>query len=270
MSSVFASVVVVFTLLFFTPTLYYLPQPVLAAIIMMAVIGLVNVRGFVHAWQSQRYDGAISIITFVCTLGFAPHLDRGIMIGVVLSLALYLLRGMKPAIAMLSKHRDGTFRNAERFSLAQCRYIAVIRFPSPLFFANVNCLEEKVLERIASMPDLRHVLIVGNGINEVDASGVEMLYSLVRRLREAGYDMSLSGLNDSVLDVMRRTGLYDKIGEDHLFRNASNAVEGMHAKTHVDSKERECPLLAVVALEPPGPEHRKKRFMTSEQRLSRR
>jgi hypothetical protein len=99
---------------------------------------------------------------------------------------------------------------------------------------------------------------------------VETLYSLVRRLREAGYDMSLSGLNDSVLDAMRRTGLYEKIGEDHLFRNVAMAIEGVHAKTHFDSKEMECPLLAVVPLEPPAPEHRKKRFMTSESRISGR
>ncbi len=84
LSSVFTSLTVVIVLLFFTPLLYHLPQPVLAAVIMMAVIGLVNVSGFIHAWNAQWYDGAISIITFIATLAFAPHLDKGIMIGVVL------------------------------------------------------------------------------------------------------------------------------------------------------------------------------------------
>ncbi|MBR9985024.1 MAG: sodium-independent anion transporter, partial [Desulfosarcina sp.] len=77
LSSVIASLAVVATLFFFTPLLYHLPQSVLAAIIMMAVAGLINVRGFIHAWRAQWYDGAISVITFVCTLAFAPHLDRG-------------------------------------------------------------------------------------------------------------------------------------------------------------------------------------------------
>ena len=242
-SNVFSSCVVVVTLLFFTKSLYHLPQAVLAAIIMMAVIGLVNVSGFIHAWQAQKYDGAISITCFVCTLAFAPHLDKGIMIGIVLSLGLYLLRNMKPEIAILSRYTDGTFRNVERLGLRQCPHVAVIRFNGSLFFANVNFLEEKVLERIATMPHLKHVLIVGNGMNELDASGEEMLSSLVTRLRDSGYDISMSGLNDSVLDVMRRTHLYEKIGEDHLFRNATMAVDAIYEMTHAGQPEEECPLL---------------------------
>ncbi len=87
LSSVFTGLTVVITLFFFTPLLYHLPQSVLAAVIMMAVIGLLNVSGFIHAYKAQWYDGVISIISFIATLAFAPHLDKGIMIGVVLSLA---------------------------------------------------------------------------------------------------------------------------------------------------------------------------------------
>jgi len=243
LSSVFASCVVLVTLLLFTPLLYHLPQSVLASIIMMAVIGLVNIKGFVHAWKAQRYDGIISVISFVFTLGFAPHLDRGILIGVVLSLGLYLLRNMKPDIALLSKHPDGSYRNAARHNLPVCKHIAVVRFNGTLFFVNVNYLEEKILEQIATMPSLRHVVIVGNGINELDASGEEMLSVLVGRLRESGYEISLSGLNDNVLDVLRRTRLYERIGEDHLFRNVASAVEALHGPTHRGSEEETCPLL---------------------------
>jgi sulfate permease, SulP family len=243
LSSVFASCVVLLTLLLFTPLLYHLPQSVLASIIMMAVIGLVNVKGFVHSWKAQRYDGAVSIVAFLCTLGFAPHLDKGIMIGVSLSLGLYLLRNMKPDIAMLSKHPDGSYRNAARHNLPVCKHIAVLRFNGSLFFVNVNYLEEKVLEQIATMPALRHVVIVGNGINELDASGEEMLSMLVGRLRESGYEVSLSGLNDDVLDVLRRTRLYERIGEDHLFRNVASAVEALHGPTHRTAEEEVCPLL---------------------------
>ena len=246
LSSVISSLFVMITLLFFTPLLYYLPQSVLAAIIMMAVIGLINVKGFVHSWKAQRYDGAIGIITFVFTLVFAPDLDKGIIIGVALSLILYLLRGMRPNIAMLSKHPDGTYRNQERFNLKQCRHIAVIRYNGSLYFANVNYLEKQVLDEVAAMPDLKHVLIVGNGINELDASGEDMLSHLIDRLREAGYDLSISGLNDHVIDTMKRTYLYYKIGEDHLFRNATRAIEALHAQTHKGSDENPCPLLEVV------------------------
>jgi SulP family sulfate permease len=246
MSSVFSSCVVAITLLLFTPLLYHLPQAVLAAIIMMAVIGLVNVRGFIHAWEAQWYDGIIGIITFICTLAFAPHLDKGIMIGVGLSLLLYLLRVMKPQIAMLSLHPDSSYRASRRHSLEKCKHIAVIRYYGSIFFTNVNYLEEKILQEIEEMPELRHVLIVGNAINELDASGEEMVSLIVDRVREGGYDISFSGLNDSVLDVMRRTYLYEKIGEDHFYRNVTQAVKGIYNKAHKGSDEKKCPLREVV------------------------
>ena len=249
LSSVFSSCVVAITLILFTPLLYHLPQAVLAAIIMMAVIGLVNVRGFVHAWKAQRYDGAVGIISFVCTLAFAPHLDRGILIGILLSLCLYLLRVMQPKIAMLSLHPDGTFRDAERHRLKRCRHIAVIRYHGSIFFTNVKYLEEKIMERVEHLPHLKHILVVGNGINELDASGEEMLSLLVDRLRNSGYDISFSGLNDSVLDVMRRTYLYEKIGEDHLYRNATRAIDGIFEKAHKDSIEDVCPLREVCFID---------------------
>jgi len=243
LSSVFTSLVVLATLYLFTPLLYHLPQSVLASIIIMAVVGLLNVKGFIHSWQAQKFDGAISVITFCVTLVFAPHLDKGIMVGVALSVGLYLLRNMKPQIALLSKHPDGTYRNAARFSLSLCKHIAVVRFNGSLFFANVNYLEERILDVISSMRELKHVVIVGNGINELDASGEEMLSLIVTRLRGSGYDVSLSGLNDSVLDVMKRTRLLERVGEDHLFRNVAHAIDTIHAEAHRGSDERQCPLL---------------------------
>jgi len=245
MSSVFTSGVVVIALLFLTPLLYYLPQSVLAAIIMVAVVGLINVQGFVHIWQAQKYDGVIAIISFICTLAFAPHLDKGIIIGVVVSLGLYLFRNMRPDMALLSKYTDGAYRNSARFDLQLCEHIAVIRFNSSLFFTNINYLEEKILEEVSIRPELKYILIVGNSINELDSSGEEMLSLLIGRLRESGHDVFISGLNDSVLDVMRRTHLYEKIGEDHLFRNVAKAIEKIHEPAHRNSQEKECPLLTV-------------------------
>lgn len=247
-SSVVTSSVVVITLLFFTPLLYHLPQAVLAAVIMMAVIGLVNVSGFIHAWHAQQYDGIISVISFIFTLGFAPDLDKGIMIGVALSLGLYLYRNLKPGVAVVSLHPDQSLRDSVRHRLQQCRHIATIRFDGPLFFASASYLEDKILEQVASMPDLRHVLIIGHGINELDASGEEMLSLLLSRLNDAGYEVSFSGLKDNVLDVIKRTGLYDRIGEDHLFPTQALALQAIHAGAHENSQEKYCPLLQVCLL----------------------
>jgi MFS superfamily sulfate permease-like transporter len=166
---------------------------------------------------------------------------------------------MRPDMALLSKYTDGAYRNAARFDLEQCKHIAVIRFNSSLFFSNINYLEEKILEEVSTRPELRYILVVGNSINELDASGEEMLSLLVSRLRESGHDVFISGLNDSVLDVMRRTHLYEKIGEDHLFRNVDKALGKIHEPAHRNSQEKECPLLTVcfkgLTVSPTQPKH---------------
>ncbi|MDH3885442.1 MAG: SulP family inorganic anion transporter, partial [Desulfobacterales bacterium] len=156
LSSVFTSLTVVVVLLAFTPLFYNLPQSVLAAIIMMAVVGLVNVKGFIHAWQAQWYDGAISIITFIGTLAFAPHLDRGILIGAGLSIIVFLYKSMRPKVVDLSLDVDRTLHDAVASGLQQCRYIDVVRFDGPLFFANASYLEDQIRNRRRSKKDLKH------------------------------------------------------------------------------------------------------------------
>jgi MFS superfamily sulfate permease-like transporter len=248
MSSVITSLSVVVALLLLTPLLYHLPQSVLAAVIMMAVVGLVNVSGFIHSWKAQRYDGIISIITFVATLAFAPHLDKGIMIGVVLSLVVFLYRSMHPAIASLSMAKDEALHDSVIYGLKECEYLAILRFNGPLFFANASFLENRINYIRSTKPKLRHLLMVANGINEVDASGVDVLESMVDRLRSAGIDVSFSGVNNDVLDVMKRSHLLDKIGQDHLYPITRRAALHIHKQVH-DSPEDEldCPLTIVAS-----------------------
>jgi SulP family sulfate permease len=248
LSSVFTSLAVVIVLIFFTPLLYHLPQSVLAAVIMMAVIGLVNVAGFIHAWKAQWYDGAISIITFVCTLGFAPHLDRGIMIGVVLSLSVFLYKSMRPKIVSLSRREDHALRCATTHGLKECEYIAMVRFDGPLFFASSSYLEDNIMEQMRKRKNLRHIILVANGINDIDASGEETLSLLVDRVRSAGIDISLSGVNESVMHVFKSTYFTEKIGEDHLYPTMERAIEAIHEETHRSGGEEICPLLTVCRL----------------------
>jgi SulP family sulfate permease len=247
-SSVFTSVSVVIVLFFFTPLLYHLPQAVLAAVIMMAVIGLINVSGFIHAWEAKWYDGVISIISFVATLAFAPHLDKGIMIGVALSLVVFLYKSMRPTIATLARYDDHSLRDCTTFGLKECEYVALIRFDGPLFFANSSYLEDKITERMRSKRNLKHIILVSNGINDIDASGEETLSLLIDRVRSAGVDISLSGVNETVAGVIKRTYLREKIGEDHIFPTMEKAISAIYVKTHKEGEEEVCPLIVVCRL----------------------
>ena len=245
LSSVFTSLTVVIVLLFFTPLLYHLPQSVLAAVIMMAVVGLINISGFIHAWRAQWYDGAISIITCFFTLLFAPHLDKGIMIGVILSIGVFLYKSMRPTVASLARHDDQAFRCVSTHELRECEYISMVRFDGPLFFANSSYLEDKITELMLKKETLKHIIIVCNGINDIDASGEETLSLLVDRIRSAGIDLSLSGVNEAVMKVLKRTHFPEKIGEDHLYPTMEKAITDVHSKTHRDVTEEYCPLVTV-------------------------
>jgi MFS superfamily sulfate permease-like transporter len=247
-SSVFTSLTVVVVLLVFTPLFYHLPQSVLAAIIMMAVVGLINVKGFIHAWQAQWYDGAISIIAFICTLAFAPHLDRGIMIGAGLSILVFLYKSMRPKVVDLSLDVDRTLHDAVAGGLQECRYIDVVRFDGPLFFANASYLEDQIRNRRRSKKDLKHIIISAGSINDIDSSGEEALSLTVDRVRSAGIDISLSGVNRSVMKVLRRTHLIVKIGEDHIYPAIEDAINAMHEITHRGGEEKDCPLTTVCRL----------------------
>ena len=250
-SSVVTSLMVVITLLFFTPLLYHLPQAVLAAVIMMAVIGLVNVKGFVHSWKAQWYDGAISILTFFVTLAFAPHLDKGIMVGVALSMAVFLYKSMRPVVASLSMNEENVLINAEHYRLKGCRHISVVRFDGALFFANASYLDEQVAKFRTEQPDLRYILLDAKGINDMDASGEEALALLVDRVRAAKLGFAMCGIKGQVMSVMGRTLLLDKIGMEHLYPDTRTAVADIIKRVHTDTDLPEkgcknCPLTEYI------------------------
>jgi MFS superfamily sulfate permease-like transporter len=99
-----------------------------------------------------------------------------------------------------------------------------------------------------SKKNLRHIVIVAGGINDIDASGEETLSLLIDRIRSAGVDVSLCGVNEKVMRVLRRTHLDVKIGEDHLYPTVEQAVDAIHPLTHQDDSEKDCPLRTVCYL----------------------
>ncbi len=252
-SSVITSLMVVITLLFFTPLLYHLPQAVLAAVIMMAVIGLVNAKGFVHAWKAQWYDGVIAIFSFLVTLYFAPHLDKGIMVGVALSMAVFLYKSMRPVVASLSLNEDKVLMSAEHYRLKGCRHISVVRFDGALFFANASYLDEQVAKFRTEQPDLRYILLDAKGINDMDASGEEALAMIVERLRSAKLGFAMCSVKGQVMAVMERTHLLDKIGKENIYATTEDAVVRIVDKVHEDTDLpvegcKNCPLTKFIPI----------------------
>jgi SulP family sulfate permease len=190
-------------------------------------------------------------VSFVLTLAFAPHLDKGILIGAGLALILYLYRTMQPRVAVLARHEDGTLRDAEVFGLKTCENISMVRFDGSLYFANTSYFEDKIMERVSLKPDLKYVIVVGDGINQVDATGEEMLTHLSERLRSAGIEMLFTGLKKQVLDVLQRTGLHAQLGHERFFRTEDQALEYVWQRLG-DAHAADCPLNIVCPVKPAG------------------
>ena len=120
---------------------------------------------------------------------------------------------MKPRVAQLGRFADGTLRDIKvNPNLPTSPHIIAMRFDGSLYFANVAYFEDNVLEMVAARPDAKYLLVVGDAINQLDASGEEVVHHLVERLRGNGMEVVFSGLKKQVLDVMRATSLFEFIG----------------------------------------------------------
>ena len=227
-SALVSAAFVLLTLLFLTPLLYHLPKPALAAMIVVAVANLIDVGALRRAWRASRDDGVAAALTFVATLAFAPNIQNGILSGMFFALGAFIYRRMSPRIVEVALHPDGTLRDARHFSLPPLHAkIGAIRCDAALFFANVSFFEEAIRKLERDKPELEIILVAAGGINQIDASGVEMLRELVQRLRECGISLAFSGAKRQFREVAERTGLTAAIGRDNFFGSDALAVEAL-------------------------------------------
>ena len=224
-SSVVTGLVVGITLLFLTPLLYHLPQATLAAVIITAVINLIKFNPIKYAWKVQKHDAIISMITFLVTLLLAPELEMGIIVGIILSLGSYCYRSMRPRVICLSKNKQGVFRNSDANNIPKCCSISVMRFDGPLIFTNAGHFENEVIERVATKPELRYFIIDAIAINEIDASGQDMLNSLSSRLYDQNIKLYFARVHKPIIKIFTDTGYSTGQWKTHFHRTIDDAIE---------------------------------------------
>ncbi len=223
--AIISALVVVIVLLFLTPLLYHLPQAVLAVIVMMAVFGLVRVKPLIHAWRVDRASAVIGTIAFIATLSLAPAIANGIMVGIVLTMVFFVLRVMKPRSEVLGLGPDGILTGIKAHDLPPVseRFVP-IRFDGAIMFANVAYFEEAISEAQHTFPEARTILIVGGGINWIDASGEEKIREMAGHLNDAGITLAFSSLKNQVRNSFQRSGLDTLIGEGNIFHSKGEAL----------------------------------------------
>jgi len=224
-SSVISAIIVAFTLLFLTPLLYYLPQATLAAVIITAVAGLVKINPMIHAWQANRHDGIVAGVTFGFTLAFAPELEMGIIFGMLLSLVLLLFRIMKPRVAFPPHRAHLLPPEAVAAGVMDDGRIVRMRFEGSLVFANVAFFEEQLQQLLASTPQLRVLIIDAVSINEVDASGDQMIRDYYKRLTESGIKVLFSRVKKPIMEMFERSHMHEDVGKEFFHRNPVDVFE---------------------------------------------
>ena len=240
-ASAVTSAAVLLTLLVLTPLFHHLPRATLAVIIVAAVLGLVRIQPVRRAWRVSRTDALIAAVTFAATLALAPALHWGILIGVALSLLQYLRRTMRPHVAYLARHPEGHLVDADAHGLALGQRIAILRFDGGLYFGDAGWFEDKVLEALSRLPQLRYLVFDAGGINEIDVTGAEALRSAVEELRGVGVEVHVTRVKHGVYQVLESTGLADEIGASRFHDWNQHALEELWDQMEPSYRDR-CPL----------------------------
>ena len=190
--------------LFLTPALYFLPQATLSATIIVAVLSLVDLGMLKRTWAYSRTDFLAALATLLMTL--VQGVEVGLVVGVAVSLVLFLYRTSRPHIAEVGQV-PGTehFRNVLRHHVATSPRLVSLRVDESLYFANARALEDRINDLVAERPALKHVVLQCSAINDIDASALENLEAIDHRLRDAGLRLHLSEVKGPVMDRLQAT-----------------------------------------------------------------
>jgi len=152
----------------------------------------------------------------------------GILIGVAVTVALYLWRTSRPHVAIVGR-LPGTqiYRNVARHKVETCPHVLAVRVDESLHFANTQFLEDLVLSLVADNPDIRAFVLIGTAINFIDASALETLEDLAERLHDAGVEMHFAAIKGPVMDRLKAVGFVDTIGRDHFHLHTHDAMRAL-------------------------------------------
>lgn len=225
LANIITSSVIIATLLFLTPLFYYLPMPILAAIIIISALNLIDISEFKSLFLTKQTEGLIAVFTAVCTLLIG--IQEGILLGVVASMLNILYRYSRPNVAELgvipgTRLYKSLKRNPEALPIDS---ILILRIDASFSFVNADFFRDFILEKSRTRnKSTRFVIIDGSSINTLDTTAVEQLQLMITTLRNWDIELYLTALKGPVRDVINKSGLRDFLGDDHYFREPHEAV----------------------------------------------
>ena len=225
LAAIFSAGIIALTLLFLTPLFYFLPKAVLAAIVMVAVFGLIEWEEVVHLWHVDRTDLALMGVTFVATLGLG--IEQGILTGVIVSLIAVIYQTSQPHTAIMGRLPDtSTYRNLRRNPEALTKsHVVIVRMDANLYFANASAFKDLVLEVDVKSPALQTIVIDMYPVNRIDSTGVEALEEVIETCRRHEVAVLLAGVKGPVRDVLDDAGVSKDLGDGNFFLEIHAAVQ---------------------------------------------
>ena len=229
-ATVFSVVVVLAALLLFTPVLRHVPQAVLAAIVVAAVVGLLKPREFLRLWHISRVEAVIAAITFGITIAAAPALYWGVLSGVLMALSYFLYQRLHPRIIEVGLHADGSLRDRQLWALpALAPHTYALRMDAGLDFATASQFERNVTEYLTAHPHTRHVCLFAHAINRMDATGAEAFARLVSQLHQRRVTLHLAGMKLPVEKMLQAAGTLVPHPLLHTYRTDAEALAALRA-----------------------------------------
>lgn len=213
--------------------LAWLPQPVLASIVLVAAAGLVDIRAI---GKLQRRSRPEFILFCAAALGVALFgVLQGIFFAVLLSLGDFVRRAWRPHDAILGRARGlKGYHDLERFPQAErIPGLLLYRFDAPLFFANARHFRRRVRKAIQSQGAVRWLVVAAEPITDIDTTASEILADMIRELRETGIVLAFAEMKDPVKDRLKREELFELVGPNRFYPTVGTAVDAYLEECHV-------------------------------------
>lgn len=215
-------------LLLFMPVLHHVPRPVLAAIVLVAIVGLIRPVSFVRLWRLSRVEALIAGTTLLVTLAAAPALYWGVLAGVLMALSHFLYLRLHPRIIEVGLHPDGSLRDRHLWQLPPLApHLYALRMDAALDFATAAGFERTVAEHLEAHPDTRHVMWIAHPVNWTDVTGAEAFGRLRHALALRGITLHLVGIKLPVEQLLRAAGHLDNGQGLRTYRTEAEALQAL-------------------------------------------
>jgi SulP family sulfate permease len=226
LASIITAGLIALTVLVLTPLFYYLPNAVLAAIIVVAVTNLFDWKTPRYVFRYSKSDSLSMVVTFlaVLLLGVA----NGIVVGAVASLVLFIWRTSRPHIAIVGRvGQSEHYRNVLRFQVTTWPEVVVLRIDESLYFGNAGALNDAIVAQVAENPHAKAIVLICSAINTIDVSALEMLTALLQDLQRQGIELHLTDVKGPVMDKLEMIGFVDLLGPQRIHLSAHEAMKAL-------------------------------------------